>query len=201
MANKYYGINDKWTDDDLTNVIEVASEDGTVSSVKVNGVEYGGGGGGSMTLILEDSYTVAADDTSTSNTKVKTTSIDDYDYENNPYILVEIRREGGDAVDGAYYGCDQIGLIMPYGSQSRIVIMLYRYASGALVTGGYGDANSGAYGIYVNGAITSSGKLNLDVYKRYSATITPNWAGSYDIKVYAGKLEPELQAPERTLSI
>lgn len=46
MATKYYGINDKWTDDDLENVIEVASEDGTVSSVKVNGVEYGGGGGG-----------------------------------------------------------------------------------------------------------------------------------------------------------
>ena len=45
MATKYYGINDKWTDDDLANVIEVASEDGTVSSVKVNGVEYGGGGG------------------------------------------------------------------------------------------------------------------------------------------------------------
>lgn len=45
MATKYYGINDKWTDDDLENVIEVASEDGTISSVKVNGVEYGGGGG------------------------------------------------------------------------------------------------------------------------------------------------------------
>ena len=46
MATKYYGINDKWTDDDIENVIEVASEDGTVNSVKVNGVEYGGGGGG-----------------------------------------------------------------------------------------------------------------------------------------------------------
>jgi len=48
MATKYYGINDKWTDDDVANVIEVASEDGTVSSVKVNGVEYGGGGGGDL---------------------------------------------------------------------------------------------------------------------------------------------------------
>ena len=46
MATKYYGIKDNWTDDDLANVIEVASEDGSVSSVKVNGVEYGGGGGG-----------------------------------------------------------------------------------------------------------------------------------------------------------
>ena len=44
MATKYYGIKDNWTDDDLANVIEVASEDGSVSSVKVNGVEYGGGG-------------------------------------------------------------------------------------------------------------------------------------------------------------
>lgn len=48
MATKYYGINDKWTDDDVANVIEVASEDGTVGSVKVNGVEYGGGGGGDV---------------------------------------------------------------------------------------------------------------------------------------------------------
>lgn len=46
MATKYYGIKDNWTDDDVANVIEVASEDGSVSSVKVNGVEYGGGGGG-----------------------------------------------------------------------------------------------------------------------------------------------------------
>ena len=45
MATKYYGIRDNWTDDDVANVIEVASEDGSVSSVKVNGVEYGGGGG------------------------------------------------------------------------------------------------------------------------------------------------------------
>ena len=44
MATKYYGIKDNWTDDDVANVIEVASEDGSVSSVKVNGVEYGGGG-------------------------------------------------------------------------------------------------------------------------------------------------------------
>ena len=51
MATKYYGINDKWTDDDLVNVIEVASEDGTVSSVKVNGVEYGGGGGGDFSTV------------------------------------------------------------------------------------------------------------------------------------------------------
>ena len=43
MATKYYGIKDNWTDDDVANVIEVASEDGSVSSVKVNGVEYGGG--------------------------------------------------------------------------------------------------------------------------------------------------------------
>ena len=49
MATKYYGIKDNWTDDDLANVIEVASEDGSVSSVKVNGVEYGGGGGGDFT--------------------------------------------------------------------------------------------------------------------------------------------------------
>ena len=50
MATKYYGIKDNWTDDDVANVIEVASEDGSVSSVKVNGVEYGGGGGGDLPL-------------------------------------------------------------------------------------------------------------------------------------------------------
>lgn len=49
MATKYYGINDKWTNDDIENVIEVTSEDGSVNSVKVNGEEYGGGGGGSVT--------------------------------------------------------------------------------------------------------------------------------------------------------
>ena len=48
MATKYYGIKDNWTDDDVANVIEVASEDGSVSSVKVNGVEYGGGGGDNL---------------------------------------------------------------------------------------------------------------------------------------------------------
>lgn len=46
MATKYYGINDKWTDDDIENVIEITSEDGSVDSVKVNGEDYGGGGGG-----------------------------------------------------------------------------------------------------------------------------------------------------------
>ena len=58
MATKYYGIKDNWTDDDVANVIEVASEDGTVSSVKVNGVEYGGGGGSSdftsATITIKD---------------------------------------------------------------------------------------------------------------------------------------------------
>lgn len=52
MATKYYGINDKWTDDDIENVIEIASEDGTVDSVKVNGEEYGGGGGGIPTITV-----------------------------------------------------------------------------------------------------------------------------------------------------
>ena len=51
MATKYYGINDKWTDDDIENVIEVASEDGSVDSVKVNGEEYGGGGGGGAATV------------------------------------------------------------------------------------------------------------------------------------------------------
>ena len=51
MATKYYGIKDNWTDDDVANVIEVASEDGSVSSVKVNGVEYGGGGGGDFSTV------------------------------------------------------------------------------------------------------------------------------------------------------
>lgn len=57
MATKYYGIKDNWTDDDVANVIEVASEDGSVSSVKVNGVEYGGGGGGGAATVTftEDS--------------------------------------------------------------------------------------------------------------------------------------------------
>ena len=60
MATKYYGINDKWTDDDIENVIEVASEDGSVDSVKVNGVEYGGGGGGLQTISLTVNYTPGA---------------------------------------------------------------------------------------------------------------------------------------------
>ena len=53
MATKYYGIKDNWTDDDVANVIEVASEDGSVSSVKVNGVEYGGGGGNFSVAVVE----------------------------------------------------------------------------------------------------------------------------------------------------
>ena len=60
MATKYYGIKDNWTDDDVANVIEVASEDGSVSSVKVNGVEYGGGGGvifGPFTVTLHSTVT------------------------------------------------------------------------------------------------------------------------------------------------
>lgn len=61
MASKYYGIKDNWTDDDLANVIEVASEDGTVSSVKVNGVEYGGGGGGFPTITVEVEGPMTAD--------------------------------------------------------------------------------------------------------------------------------------------
>ena len=55
MATKYYGINDKWTDDDVANVIEVASEDGTVNSVKVNGVEYGGGGNYTAKITISNS--------------------------------------------------------------------------------------------------------------------------------------------------
>lgn len=57
MATKYYGINDKWTDDDVENVIEIASEDGTVDSVKVNGEEYGGcGGTAHITFIIDNNY-------------------------------------------------------------------------------------------------------------------------------------------------
>ena len=43
---KFYGIKDNWKDLDAENVVEVTSEDGSISDVKVNGVEYGGGGGG-----------------------------------------------------------------------------------------------------------------------------------------------------------
>ena len=77
MATKYYGINDKWTDDSLENVIEVASEDGTVNSVKVNGVEYGGGGGG-------DAYIAAhvAIDTGGMSTKLDGVVVANYQQEN-----------------------------------------------------------------------------------------------------------------------
>ena len=61
MATKYYGIKDNWTDDDVANVIEVASEDGSVSSVKVNGVEYGGGGGGDFSTAEVTVSTTNAD--------------------------------------------------------------------------------------------------------------------------------------------
>ena len=60
MATKYYGINDKWTNDDIENVIEVTSEDGSVNSVKVNGEEYGGGGGGTLAGFDIISVTVTA---------------------------------------------------------------------------------------------------------------------------------------------
>ena len=63
MATKLYGIKDNWTDDDVANVIEVASEDGSVSSVKVNGEEYGGGGGGvaHMTVVISSGSYVTSD--------------------------------------------------------------------------------------------------------------------------------------------
>ena len=60
MATKYYGINDKWTNDDIENVIEVTSEDGSVNSVKVNGEEYGGGGSGTLAGFDIISVTVTA---------------------------------------------------------------------------------------------------------------------------------------------
>lgn len=45
MVNKYYGIRDNWTDDDLSNVIDITSEDGVITEVNVNGEPFGGGGG------------------------------------------------------------------------------------------------------------------------------------------------------------
>ena len=35
MANKYYGIRDNWTDDDLSNVVDITSEDGVITEVNV----------------------------------------------------------------------------------------------------------------------------------------------------------------------
>ena len=90
MATKYYGINDKWTDDDIENVIEVTSEDGSVDSVKVNGVEYGGGGGGgdfsTATLTIKDPD-------ETWNT-VKVAVLGDPEDYGVPYISAETRGTG-----------------------------------------------------------------------------------------------------------
>lgn len=43
MAKKFYGINDKWTDENADNDIMITSDDGTISEVTVNGTPYGGG--------------------------------------------------------------------------------------------------------------------------------------------------------------
>lgn len=51
MANKYYGIRDNWTDDDLSNVVDITSEDGVITEVNVNGEPFGGGGGGDVVFL------------------------------------------------------------------------------------------------------------------------------------------------------
>ena len=58
MANKYYGIRDNWTDDDVANVVDITSEDGVITEVNVNGEPFGGGGGPSDFLVATATYTV-----------------------------------------------------------------------------------------------------------------------------------------------
>lgn len=51
MAYKNYKIRDNWLDIDKYNDVDIQSVDGVISTVKVNGEDYGGGGGGSSANI------------------------------------------------------------------------------------------------------------------------------------------------------
>lgn len=95
MATKYYGIKDNWTDDDVANVIEVASEDGSVSSVKVNGVEYGGGGGSSDGLLVtktigeEENFVLDKTWSEINTAYTAQLPIMFYDYDGNNYPTID----------------------------------------------------------------------------------------------------------------
>lgn len=184
MATKYYGINDKWTDDDIENVIEVTSEDGSVDSVKVNGVEYGGGGGGSEAeQLLITSATIEAGDTTTSAVKLDSITISDFTLDENEYVLFAIFRDD-DPINAAYYGTS--GIIVPSpSSPSTPGCTAYRYYNYKLTY--YG----GSYGIYPDQVYyyASQNKLTFDLMKRYSSTFTPNWSGDYLIKIYKMALD------------
>ena len=178
MATKYYGINDKWTDDDVANVIEVASEDGTVGSVKVNGVEYGGGGSATE-LLHTETYTIEASDTSTSATQIGTITISDFVPADDAYLFITVRNNNGPQ-SGTFYGSDFLTIVSK--EYTTMNTMYFKYDAYKMLTG---IGNSTPAGIYVSNVEynDNTSTMTITVSKKYNATNTPNWAGSYTCKV------------------
>ena len=186
MATKYYGINDKWTDDDIENVIEIASEDGSVDSVKVNGEEYGGGGGSAMTLLDSTHLTIEVGDTSTTQTLLTTLTISDSTLiDHSTYLVCEVRK---DTAEVGYTGSDIfVSYVYNNGNnEPKIVGIMYRYYNDYLT----GTPSSTLNGIYIDPILATNGTLTVKIYKKYNSTYTTGWAGTYTLKLYEANLSP-----------
>lgn len=193
MATKYYGIKDNWTNDDLANVIEVASEDGTVSSVKVNGEEYGGGGGGGATELLHtESYTIDASDTSTTAAQIGTITISDFVPADDAYLFITIRNNDGPQ-NATFYGSDFLTIVSK-SYATTLNTMYFKYDAYGMLTG---IGNSTPAGIYVNDVTynDNTSVMTIKIYKKYSAVNTPNWAGTYTCKVMMLTPGPGVEVP------
>ena len=176
MATKYYGIRDNWTDDDVANVIEVASEDGSVSSVKVNGVEYGEGGG--ATLLATQDFEVNT--TSTTKITVGTIQAGSEAYTSNKILYVAIRDLAGPRTDH-FLGTDcwMCNSYHANGSTNKFNVVP---VSGYCVdTNDKYSAIASQFGVYA-ASVSNTGEVTIEA--KYNSTSSRTIDGTFRCKVY-----------------
>ena len=199
MANRNYLIHDQWTDDDFTNNIEVAVEDGDVVGVEVNGVPYGGGGGGGAEQIYITSATIEAGDTSTTPTEIVNFTVQDVILPENCFFYFSVRLSD-DPQDSKYYGSDCIYYPVP-GAQPLFFATAYYYDSNHILKGYSMSSATSGTGVWVSSASLNpnTDELTVKVSKKYSSTYSPNWSGDYDIRVYILNVE-DIQLPKTNIT-
>lgn len=185
MATKYYGINDKWTDDDIENVIEITSEDGSVDSVKVNGEEYEGGGDNINYSLLASGEITTESPSTTSKTLVTTlTGMPDAVKDTSKVLLVVIK----DTADPqASYINETITIFlnnptMADPSINSMVRVLMYWADSLTSDIAFYDSGN-AYGIYADSIDLTSG--DISIYMRQNSSGNFKVDGTYTYEIYS----------------
>lgn len=155
------------------------TENGTVDVAQYASanVNVSGGGGSSYTLLSSEEVEIS--ENATTETSVKSITVNGTDWKDKGFLMVVIRDKNGAERDHFYWSI----VVVPIAGSTSVMRMSGRF-DGASQNPPTTTFIS-AYGVYVKSiGAALNGNITFNIYSRYSSTTSGSIIGTYTVDVY-----------------